>query len=617
MISDLALLLGPERRRVLWTLLGLTVLSGLLSGLAGAALVPAVAHLAAGDLGELPGDLFLIAVATLAACVVQYVQAMRRFRVSLEVMDTVHRRLGDHLVTLPLGWYGEERTGGLSKSATQGAFMISGLFSELLTPVIVGITAPATVTVAMLVYDWRLGLVALVCIPVLALAFRFSARCLARGERLDHAAAAEAGSRVIEFARCQAALRAFGRSVEGYRPLDDAIEHQRRTGRRSLWLSGAGILTGGVTVQFVLTALLIASVWLAAAGQVAATSAVALLALAFRFAGPLAEAAELAGVVQMAGNDLRRAAKVLHEPSLPGPSADLEDADGGLALDASVADDVEADADAPAVGATDAVDPGLAGAIELDGVGFGYRAGEPVLRDVSFRVPPRSMTALVGASGSGKTTITRLIARFWDTDAGVVRVGGVDVRDQSTEDLMAQLAVVFQDVYLFDDTLEANIRLGRPDATDDEVREAAHLAGVDEIIDRLPDGWSTRVGEAGARLSGGERQRVSVARALLKDAPVVLLDEATAALDPENERFVQRSLHRLAERSTLLVIAHHLDTVAAAGQIVVLDEGRVAEVGTHDELLSLGGRYAEFWESRRSARGWRLTRPAVTDGDPA
>jgi len=574
MIADLELLLGPERRRVLWSFLAWTALYGVLSGVAAALLVPAFAHLAGGELDELPGDLAVLACAALAACVVQYIQSMKGFAAALEVLDTLHGRLGDHLVTLPLGWYDGERTGRLSRVATEGTYMIAGLFAHLLTPLVVGITGPATVTVAMFVYDWRLGLVALVCIPVLALAFRYGARCIGRGEELDHAAAVEAGDRVIEFARSQAALRAFGRGVEGYQPLDDAIERQQRDGRRSLWLATVGISIGGIVVQLVLTVLLIAGVWLAVDTDLAATSAVAVLALAFRFAGPLAEVGEFAGVLRIVGNDLRRVTEVLREPGLPEPDSSAE--------------------------------PVRTGAIELDGVGFGYRSDEPVLRDVSFVVPPRSMTALVGASGSGKTTITRLIARFWDVDDGVVRVGGVDVRDQTTEHLMAQLALVFQDVYLFDDTLEANIRLGRPGATEEEVREAAHLAGVDEIIERLPDGWSTRVGEAGARLSGGERQRVSVARALLKDAPIVLLDEATAALDPENERFVQRSLHRLAERSTLLVIAHRLDTVAAADQIVVLDDGTVAEVGTHTELLDRGGRYAAFWESRRSAQGWRL-----------
>ncbi|MEO3789209.1 ATP-binding cassette domain-containing protein [Nonomuraea sp. B10E15] len=233
-----------------------------------------------------------------------------------------------------------------------------------------------------------------------------------------------------------------------------------------------------------------------------------------------------------------------------------------------------------------------------------------MLRDVSFTVAPRTVTALVGPSGSGKTTLTRLIARFWDADSGVVRVSGNDVRDYAPEDLMAQLSIVFQDVYLFEGTLEDNIRIGRPEATGEEVREAGRLARVDEIAERLPGGWQARIGEAGATLSGGERQRVSIARAMLKDAPIVLLDEATAALDPENESALIDALATLARDRTLLVIAHRLTTIAAADQIVMLEDGAVVERGTHRELLDLDGRYAAFWTERTRARGWRLTQPA-------
>ena len=246
------------------------------------------------------------------------------------------------------------------------------------------------------------------------------------------------------------------------------------------------------------------------------------------------------------------------------------------------------------------------GEVVLDDVTFGYEPGSPVLEGVSFTAGPGTLTALVGPSGSGKTTIARLICRFYDVDSGSVRVGGADVRDQSTEQLMEQVSMVFQDVYLFDDTLEANVRIGRPDATDEEVRDAARLAGVDDIAERL--GWDTRVGEGGRSLSGGERQRVSVARALLKKAPIVLLDEATAALDAENEANIVASVAELARYSTVIAIAHKLDTVRAADQIIVLDEdGRIVQKGTHDELITEQGPYRRFCERREAAAGWRLT----------
>ncbi len=239
-----------------------------------------------------------------------------------------------------------------------------------------------------------------------------------------------------------------------------------------------------------------------------------------------------------------------------------------------------------------------------------------MLSGLTLTIPAGRTTALVGPSGGGKTTVTKLIARFYDVGSGSVRVGGVDVRDLTSAELLNHIAFVFQDVYLLDGTVEDNIRFGNPDATPEQVRDAAYRARVDSIVARLPDGWASRVGEGGQLLSGGERQRVAIARALCKDAPIVLLDEATASLDTENETAVHAALAELAADRTVLIIAHRLDTIVRADQIAVLDGGRVVECGRHDELLARDGRYAAFWRERERerGRGWRLRRD---DHEPA
>jgi ATP-binding cassette, subfamily B, bacterial IrtB/YbtQ len=577
LIRDLTVILGPRHGRALRVYLVWVALYGVLQGVAAALLVPILRELFA---GRFAWDwVAVLAAAVLAACVAHYVQAMKGFAVALVVLTTMHERVGDHVASLPMGWFNSEKVGRLARIVTSGTVSVGGLFAHLLTPLVSGVATPATIAVATLFFDWRLGIAMLVCAPLLSLIFSVSGRLVGKGDELTEAAGVTAANRVVEFARHQRTLRAFGRGVQGHQPLEDAIAEQHRVGRRAMWMSVPGIMAGGFGVQLAFTALIVLSVVLALGGSVDIATLVAVLALAARFTGPLGEVAALSGAVRMAHNDVRRISAVLDEKPLPEPVNPI-----------------------PAE-----LKPLRPGEIELDGVSFGYTAERPVLKDVSFTVPPRTMTALVGASGSGKTTITRLIARFWDVSDGAILVGGTDVREQGTEALMAQVSLVFQDVYLFDDTLAANIRIGRPDATDEEVREAARLAGVDEIVQRLPDGWQTKVGEGGASLSGGERQRVSIARAIIKDAPIVLLDEATAALDAENERFVQEALHTLKERSTLLVIAHRLQTVVAADQILVLDDGAIVERGTHPELIQAEGRYAAFLAERDRARGWRLT----------
>ncbi|HET6704209.1 ABC transporter ATP-binding protein [Amycolatopsis sp.] len=575
LLSDLAAILGRGHRRALRVYLVWVIAFGVLQGLAAVVLVPVLRDLLSGNLSGALSWLGVMAAVVVASCVAHHVQAMKGFAVALVVITTMHERIGDHVGALPVGWFTGEKVGRLSRIVTSGTVMVGGLFAHLLTPLIAGVVTPATIALATFLLDWRLAVAMLVSAPVLYLIFGWAGKLVGKGDELSDAAAVTAANRVVEFARHQRTLRAFGRGARGHRPLDDAIAEQHTAGRRAMWLSVPGILAGGFGTQLAFTALIVTGVLLVLGGSADPVALIAVLALAARYTGPLAELSALSGAVRMAHNDVRRIAAVLAEKPLAEPAA-------------------PAPLPRP-------------GEIELAGVSFGYTPGDPVLRDVSFTVPPRTMTALVGASGSGKTTVTRLITRFWDVDAGTVRVGGADVRDQRTEDLMAQVAMVFQDVYLFDDTLEANIRVGRPAATEAELREAARLAGVDEIVARLPRGWASRVGEGGAALSGGERQRVSIARAILKNAPIVLLDEATAALDAENERYVREALRTLMTRSTLLVIAHRLPTVVAADQIVVLGDGAVAERGTHAELLAAGGRYAAFWAERHRAQGWRLT----------
>ena len=243
--------------------------------------------------------------------------------------------------------------------------------------------------------------------------------------------------------------------------------------------------------------------------------------------------------------------------------------------------------------------------IAVRNASFSYD-GKEVIHDVSFHVPQKTGCAIVGSSGSRKTTLCSLIARFWDVDNGEILLGGIDVKEYTCDSLLKNFSIVFQHVYLFEDTIENNIKFGKPNATMDEVIFAAKKACCHDFISALPNGYQTRVGESGATLSGGEKQRISIARAILKDAPIVILDEATASVDPENEQELQKAIDELTKNKTLIIIAHRLNTVRKAEQILVIDGGRIVQRGTHSELIAQEGLYKRFINIREEAIGWKI-----------
>ncbi|MEV0250771.1 ABC transporter ATP-binding protein [Nocardia sp. NPDC050712] len=572
MIRKLFRLVDPADRPRFRRWLGLIVAFSVLQGLCVLLVVPVLRALLAGDRDTALAWLAVLAATTAATAVVFYAQAMDGQQIANDLLLGMHHRIGDQLTRLPLGWFGTDRTGRLTHSVSQGTMSIGAVPAHLMQPVVSGAITPAVVAVGMFAFDWRLGAALLVAGIVLVATHGMAQTAIARSFGAIDRTAVESAGRIVEFAQNQPILRAFGRRGESNRLLDDALTGQRQAYGAMNRNAVSALLLFSVAVQAAFLALLAVGVTLALGGSLDAAELIALLVLITRFAGPLLELVDHAAALRMAAENLDRIDEVLDVPPLPEGTRTR---------------------------------PVAPGEIAFDQVDFGYD-GRTVLRDITFDARPGTLTAIVGPSGAGKTTLLRLVARFWEVDSGAVRVGGVDVRELSTEALMGQLAMVFQDVYLFDDTIEANIRIGRPDATPAEVREAARLARVDEIVDRLPDGWETRVGEGGVSLSGGERQRVSIARALIKQAPIVLLDEATAALDPDNEAAVAAALRTLAEQRTLLVVAHRLHTVATADQILVLGAGGIVQRGTHTELIDRPGRYQDFWRERERAQGWRL-----------
>ena len=582
LISRLREPLSPEGRAGFSHVMYLSCIVGLVRGFSLISFIPAAIALTSGQPAwgmDLRGWLIALAMCAAASFILEYFLAIRSYVVAFDFLTNMHRAIGDKIASLPLGAFRADTAGKTSRLVSRELMMLGEIFAHMYSPLIAAIVTSLTMLAGITVFSPLLGVVCLASVPIVAGGVWVARRCLLSGSALKEPPARELSHRIVEYATKQGALRACGRSAS-YEPLRRAEELYGVAARRSLIRETLGQIVNGMAAQLVVVSLICAIGLLAVGGSVSPVEAVVAIGLLLRFTQILVDIGLLASAFETRRPVLDLGHEILSAPELPTASEDGE-SDDSAELSASVA---------------------------LEDVVFSYEADQPVLRGVSFRVEPGTMTAIVGPSGCGKTTIARLIARFYDVDSGVVSVGDRDVRRWDPAQLMAQLSLVFQDVYLFDDTLEANVRVGRPDASVAEVEEAARLSGVDEIVARLPMGWGTQVGEGGRALSGGERQRVSIARALLKASPIVLFDEATSALDPENEHRVTAAMDTLRQNATLLVIAHKLDTITAADQIVVLDEnGRVVQIGTHTQLYAeTEGQYRGFWEARSRAAGWRL-----------
>lgn len=504
--------------------------------------------------------------------VTQYVSQLQRTHAGYFMVAEKRVYIGNKLKVVPMGFFNQNSLGQLTAVATTTLSDVENAAPVVLVTSLGGFLSYLVFSLAIFLFDWRIGLIVAAGVVL----FLYVVSLMEKRSRADipkrQAAQATLVEKVLETIQGMSVVKAFDLDDAKGKKVDQAIDESCEKNSVLERAVNPYVAAQQVILNLCSAAILFASISFYLNGTLSLVYCLMMMVSSFMVFEQLMTAGSSMANLRITESSINRANEIDSVPVMD---------DHGRKIVPETHD------------------------IELESVDFSYET-RPVLQDVPLRIPDKTTTAIVGPSGSGKTTLCNLIARFWDVNGGRVSIGGHDVKDYTLDSLMANISMVFQNVYLFNDTIENNIKFGKPNATHDEVVAAAKKACCDDFIDALPDGYNTVVGEGGATLSGGEKQRLSIARAMLKDAPIVIFDEATANVDPENEDRLQAAIEALTRDKTIIMIAHRLKTVRYADQIVVLDGGRIVQRGTHDELLAQKGIYSDFVGMREKAIGWKL-----------
>ena len=478
--------------------------------------------------------------------------------------------IGDCLKNAPMGYFSEKNLGKINSTLSSATAELESLSMMAVENMVSGVIQAICVIGFITYFDWRIGIISIVGLALSSYVLNIIQERTEKQAPIREQTKEDMITKVLEFVQGIAVVKSFG--VNRIINIDETFS-KNADSHIQLERKAMGIVHVYRGVLQVTSSLVVmCAACLLLADEISFTIGVMIFISSFMIFGKMESMGNGAFLIRMLNSALDKIEEVADIPKIKEGSKDVK------------------------IYKHD---------IELKNVSFGYDKRQ-IINDVSFRVPENTTTAIVGYSGSGKTTLCNLIARFWDIESGEISIGGRNIKEYSTDELLSNISMVFQKVYLFNDTIENNIKFGKPDATHEEVINAAKKACCYDFIMKLPEGFNTVVGEGGASLSGGERQRISIARAILKDSPIVILDEATSSVDPENEHELLVAINELKKNKTLITIAHRLSTIKDANQIIVLEEGRIAQRGTHKELINQEGIYKKFITCLKQSGGWQI-----------